>query len=387
MHAVAKPDAKGPLQLQPPSLIQPVQRREESSPRLVPLKKEFKAKVDLRAQDLLSASAGAGLEPGVYSAKVENSMLFGRKAADLTARLVRRFVAKKFDSLEASPAFAALQTLRARFGELNPNNPDDLLGWTKVFGVIPAGNKLGSYFKAYQTAIPELAAELGKLRRARRRLENEAKALNSAQDEIWSAMTKLEAAIYYATTLRSALNSRRSTLASLAPAQALCLEVAEGQLADAFRAWSSQQVNNVNTYLAMEALKKTYRELITGLREVEALSAAALASAQTVANSCGYALKSLPTLTEQMPQPERAAKVSVAPARDGKDFKNDVRLRLNHIRETTTSALYAMRELDEFRFQAIGVVKYNSYKLLQSFIPSPNHPAQELTGPAALRVG
>lgn len=367
-----------PVRLKSPNRIQAVQRQEPTAPRLVPLKKEFKAKVDLLTHELIEAATSAVFEPGVYAVKLEDSLAFGRKAADRTSRLVRRFVAKTFDGLETSPAYASVGTLREQFSNLNPNNPDELLESDKVFGLIPLGNKLNSYFKSYEAAIPGIKTGLSELKAARLTLENEAAALTAAQDEIWATMAKLEAAVYYTATLGRAVDEQANSLLTDKPEQALCLEVAAGHIRDAFDAWSSQQLNNVNTYLSMEALKKAYRELIAGLKQIESSSMTALASAQTVAGASGLQLKAISTLTKPMYLQDAAVQTQAAYAAKLEGFASDPRSGLAYIRAAISTALHAMRELDAFRFQAIGVIKHNN-KLLQAFI-APAGPQTQATG-------
>jgi hypothetical protein len=368
-----------PVRLKSPEVLKEVPLPDLPTQRLAPLKKEFKAMVDRLAGELMQLASSADYNPDAYAEKLEHSLKFGRKAADHTSRLVRRFVANNFDGLEASPAYAAVGTLRSQFGDLNPNNPDDLLETDKILGLLPIQRKLSSYFKQYQAAVPAIKGSLAELRAARLALESEAKALGQDEDELWTAMMKLEAATYFANTLGSDVEAQAAAALASNPEQAVSLTCASGTIKKAFDAWSLQQMTNANTYHSAEALKKAYSELIAGLKQIEASSMATLAAAQTASGAAGFKLNAMPVLAESV-----AGVSGKSSGRHGlDDLASDPHKALSALRATTSSALYAMRELDAFRFQAIGVVKQND-KLLHSIIESARLPKTELGPPCHL---
>jgi uncharacterized protein YaaN involved in tellurite resistance len=280
--------------------------------------------------------------------------------------------------VESSPAYKALQDIRAQLDDLNPGNDGDLMQPRKLLGLIPFGNKLEAYFRKYQSAAEQLKTSMGQLYAARDDMQKDVIAIESTRGKLWEAMTKLAAASRFATQLDTQLDERVRALEPTDPqrAQALRQEVlfyARQNLQDI----QTQQAVCVNGYLALDVLKKTGREMINGCTRVATTGMSALAVAQTVARATGNQIRVMEmlqgvnaTIGNLISETGRQLNQHVDQTTQ---FAQNPMLGIEKMKEMFDQTFQAMDTMDNFRTKAIEVMGQNNAMIRDQLARADNY--------------
>ena len=353
------------LVLQPPEALQPVTPAE--SPDKVPLDPAVQQAVDRQVEGFISAMlAEPNVESEGFKAKVDAAFRLGREEIASAASLMTgRFMERNFVGLETSAAFKAIQELRQRLDELNPGHEGNLFAPQKLLGMIPWGNRLQAYFRKFQSASAQLQTAMQQVYAARDDMQRDAVEIENVKAKLWDSMTKLKAAIHFATELDRRLADRLAPLKANDPMRARALEqevlfYARQNLQDML----TQQAVSVNGYLSLDILKKTAREMVNGCNRIATTGMSALATAQTVARATGNQIQVIEmlqgvsgTIGDLVSETSRQLGAHVE--RTG-EFASNPLIAIDKLREGFDNTFKAMDAMDSFRSKAIEVMGRNN---------------------------
>ncbi|MEX8509120.1 MAG: toxic anion resistance protein, partial [Leptothrix ochracea] len=112
--------------LEPPEVLAPVPV--ESAREAVPLKAELKAQIDDQVLRFIDALSTEDLHSDAFRSRLDSAFALGKEDISNASNLMQgRFMQRNFVGVEDSPAFKAIQDIRAQLDELNPGNEGDLL--------------------------------------------------------------------------------------------------------------------------------------------------------------------------------------------------------------------------------------------------------------------
>ena len=265
----------------------------------VPLSPETSAQVDAQVDNFIGKLLSEDLHSDAFKTRMDSAFRLGKEEVSSAASLMTgRFMERNFVGLEDSAAYKAIAELRGQLDKLNPGRDGDLLAPQKILGFIPFGNKLQSYFRAYQTAGAQLQKTMEQLHTARDDMLRDTVELEATRGKLWESMLRLKAAIRFCEQLDARLAAQVTALKTSDPERAKALEqevlyYARQNLSDLY----TQLAVSVNGYLALGELKKTGREVMNGCDRVATTGMSALAVAQTVARATGNQIKVMEMLT------------------------------------------------------------------------------------------
>ena len=382
-----------PFKLEPPEVITPV--AVEAAREAVPLKPELQQQVDAQVLRFIDALAAEDVHSDAFKQRLDSAFALGREEISNASALMQgRFMQRNFAGIEDSPAYKAIEAIRAQLDELNPGRDGDLMQPRKLLGLIPFGSKLEAYFRKYQSAAEQLKTSMSQLYAARDDMQKDVVDIEATRAKLWDAMTKLAAAQRFAQQLDSRLDEKVKSLEASDPAkaQALRQEVlfyARQNLQDI----QTQQAVCVNGYLALDVLKKTGREMINGCTRVATTGMSALAVAQTVARATGNQIRVMEmlgavnaTIGNLISETGRALNQHVDATTQ---FSSNPMLGIEKIKEMFDQTFKAMDAMDTFRAKAIDVMGQNNTIIRQQLERADTYvdrtrqqQAREAAGPA-----
>ena len=382
-----------PFKLEPPEVITPV--AVEAAREAVPLKPELQQQVDAQVLRFIDALAAEDVHSDAFKQRLDSAFALGREEISNASALMQgRFMQRNFAGIEDSPAYKAIEAIRAQLDELNPGRDGDLMQPRKLLGLIPFGSKLEAYFRKYQSAAEQLKTSMSQLYAARDDMQKDVVDIEATRAKLWDAMTKLAAAQRFAQQLDSRLDEKVKSLEASDPAkaQALRQEVlfyARQNLQDI----QTQQAVCVNGYLALDVLKKTGREMINGCTRVATTGMSALAVAQTVARATGNQIRVMEmlqgvnaTIGNLISETGRALNQHVDATTQ---FASNPMLGIDKIKEMFDQTFKAMDAMDTFRAKAIDVMGQNNTIIRQQLERADTYvdrtrqqQAREAAGPA-----
>jgi uncharacterized protein YaaN involved in tellurite resistance len=272
------------LVLTPPAPVVAV--APEKAAGLVPLddaqKSELSSRVDVFIRDLTA------LDPNSpeFGQRTEQLMHIGQREIAEAAGHSNRFLDRPVKAMDKESSVGAdLAQLRRTVEDLDPGGRD-LLKPRKLFGIVPFGNKMRTYFDGYKSAQTHIASILARLTSGKDELLKDNAAIDIERQALWASMRRLEQMIHVSRALDSGLE-----------AKALELEVSEPMKAKALRENAlfavrqrstdllTQMAVSVQGYLALDLVKKNNIELMKGVDRASTTTVAALRTAVTVAQA------------------------------------------------------------------------------------------------------
>lgn len=363
--------------LEPPEVIQAVPA--EAAREAVPLKPELQQQVDDQVLRFIDALANEDLHSEGFRSRLDSAFALGKEEVSNASSLMQgRFMQRNYVGIEDTPAFKAINDIRAQLDELNPGNDGDLMQPRKLLGIIPFGNKLEAYFRKYQSAADQLKTSMTQLYAARDDMQKDVVDIEATRAKLWEAMQKLAAASRFATTLDTKLEEKVKSLEHSDPqrAQALRQEVlfyARQNLQDL----QTQQAVCVNGYLALDVLKKTGREMMNGCTRVATTGMSALAVAQTVARATGNQIRVMEmlqgvnaTIGNLISETGRALNQHVDQTTQ---FAQNPMLGIEKMKEMFDQTFQAMDAMDTFRAKAIDVMGQNNAMIREQLARADNY--------------
>lgn len=392
--------SKDAFVLQAPEVMTPVS--EQMAKTAVPLTDDLKNAVDEQVEHFMQGLLTEDLQSDGFKARLDSAFALGREEISIASTLMQgRLMQANFIGMEDSSAFKAIQEMRGYLDGLNPGKEGDLFQPKKLFGLIPYGNKLQSYFRKYQGAAGQLQKSMQQLYAARDDMQRDVIDIEATRHKLWEAMQKLNAAIHFAETLDRRLHERVQILKTTDALRAQALEqevlfYARQNLQDML----TQQAVCTNAYLALDVLKKTGREMMNGCSRVATTGMSALAVAQTLARATGNQMKVMDALsgingTIENLVAETGRQLNQHADKIGQFAQNPM-LGIDKLKEMFEQTFKAMDAMDTFRSKAIDVMGQNN-QILQQQLQKAEHyldkhrqqqaraaTQQKLSGPVAL---
>ncbi len=350
--------------LTPPEILEPVPATQAGD--LVTVKPERQAALEQKADQFLDTLMTQDVHSADFKAKLDQAFALGREEISVAASLLQgRLMEKNFVDASGTPAFQAISELRGHLDTLNPGNDGNLLQPNKIFGIIPWGNKLQSYFRRYQSAASQIKACMTQLYAARDDIQKDLADVESQRAKIWAGMEKMAEAIQFAKLLDQKIADRVEGLKATDALRARALEqevlfYARQNLTDMY----TQQAVSINGYLALDVIKKTGRELMNGCSRVATTGMSALAVAQTVARATGNQMEVMDmlnsvggTIGKLIQQTGEQLNNHVTATTE---FAKNPMLGVDEIKRMFDQTYKAMDAMDTFRSEAITVMGRNN---------------------------
>lgn len=226
-------------------------------------------------QEKLSAIHNLGSKEIRDAANVSNAML---------NRPVKAIDSGIFD--ESSPIAEGLVELRTTVEDLDPSKHGDLLSPSKLFGIIPWGNKLRKYFLKYETSQKHINAIINKLLKSQDLLRKDNAAIEQEKANLWELMQKMQQYVYMGKKLDEAIESRVADIEMRDPEKARVVkEELLFYVRQKVQDLLTQLAVSIQGYLALDMVRKNNLELIKGVDRATTTTVSALRTAVIVAQA------------------------------------------------------------------------------------------------------
>ena len=353
------------LTLTPPEVIAPVVD-DAIATDMVPLDPASAVKIEAQVKGFIAGLLTEDLQSDAFKSKLDSAFRLGKEEISNAASLMTgRFMERNFVGVEDTKTFKSLNDMRNLLDDLNPGKQGDLLQPNKILGMIPFGNKLQAYFRKYESAGSQLQSVMAGIHASRDDMQRDTVEIEQVKVRLWDAMQKVKGAIYFATELDKQIALQVETLKGTEPLRAKALEqevlfYARQNLMD----MQTQMAININGYLAMDVLKKTAREMISGCDRVATSGMSALATAQTVARATGNQIQVMEMLTGVSNAigdlvTESSRQLGAHVEKTG-EFAQNPLIAIEKMQEMFDNTFKAMDAMDTFRSKAIDVMGKNN---------------------------
>lgn len=273
------------LTLDPPQPLQTVQPEQAAG--LVPLKEDQKSQLDEKVDQFVNELVALDSNSPDFGKKVDQLTSMGRKEIAEAAGHSNRFLDRPVKAIDKDTGIGAnLTELRRTVEDLDPGRGGALSKPRKLFGLIPMGGKLRSYFHKYQSAQSHIGAILSALASGKDELLMDNAAIDVERANMWKTMGKLEQMIHISKTMDQKLEDKANDLDASEPAKAKAIrETALFYTRQRTTDLLTQMAVTVQGYLALDLVKKNNVELVKGVDRASTTTVAALRTAVTVAQA------------------------------------------------------------------------------------------------------
>lgn len=273
------------LVLTPPDPVEPVEK--EKAAGLVPVGAEQTKELEARADAFIDELIALDQNSPDFGKKVEQLTHMGKREISEASSHSNRFLARPMKGMDDKSGVGAdIVALRRTIEDLDPKSRGNLLEPKKLFGVLPFGDKLRSYFDEYKSAQSHISTILERLENGKDELLKDNAAIDVERRSLWVSMGKLEEMIYVGRTLDRKLEEKAAELDLNSPDKARALR--EGPLFSVRQRLTdllTQMAVSVQGYLALDLVKKNNTELVKGVDRASTTTVSALRTAVTVAQA------------------------------------------------------------------------------------------------------
>ena len=273
------------LTLDPPDALQPMTTADASG--LVPLKTEEVSELDRKVAQFVDELAALDSNSPEFGKKVDALTAMGRKEIAEAAGASNRFLDRPVKAIDSDTGIGAdLTELRKTVEALDPAKNGRLTPGRKLFGLIPFGGRIKSYFRQYQSSQTHISAILARLGSGKDELLMDNAAIDTERSGLWKTMHKLEQMIHISKTLDTSLEDKANELDATEPAKAKAIrESALFYTRQRTTDLLTQMAVTVQGYLALDLVKKNNVELVKGVDRASTTTVSALRTAVTVAQA------------------------------------------------------------------------------------------------------
>jgi uncharacterized protein YaaN involved in tellurite resistance len=273
------------LKLDAPEALQAVPPSEAAG--LVPLKSEETGELDKRVAQFVDELAALDSNSPEFGKKVDQLTAMGRKEIAEAAGASNRFLDRPVKAIDSDTGIGAdLTELRKTVEDLDPAKNGRLTPGRKLFGLIPFGGRIKSYFRQYQSSQTHISAILARLASGKDELLMDNAAIDTERAGLWKTMHKLEQMIHISKVLDKTLEDRANDLDATDPAKAKAIrETALFYTRQRTTDLLTQMAVTVQGYLALDLVKKNNVELVKGVDRASTTTVSALRTAVTVAQA------------------------------------------------------------------------------------------------------
>jgi uncharacterized protein YaaN involved in tellurite resistance len=282
------PTQHTPLQLTPPEPVPSVSLRQADG--AVKLEPAEVADLHAKIESFISEIVETPANTEAFQDKVNRVHRLGnadiRAAAAISNRLLDRPM-QALDTLDRkSTVGRALIDLRQQIDDLNPRNYGDLLSPKKLFGIIPAGDKLRDYFDTYRSAQSHLKGIIQSLLDGQDELMKDNAAIEEEKRNAWALMKKLEQYVLMGKELDAALEARLAAIEAQDAQKAKTVrEEMQFYVRQKVQDLLTQLAVTMQGYLAIDMIRRNNLELIKGVDRATTTTVSALRTAVLVAQA------------------------------------------------------------------------------------------------------
>lgn len=272
------------LKLTPPDPV-PVVSAERASG-LVPVSEDKRTRLDDKVDSFVDELIALDAKSPDFGKKVDQITNMGRKEIMAAAGMSNRFLDRPVRAMDQESGVGAdLAELRRTVEDLDPGRKGKM-GTRKLFGIIPFGSKLKTYFDSYASAQTHIQSILSRLASGKDELLMDNAAIDVERQKLWEAMGNLEQMIHISRTLDTRLEERAADLDASDPAKAKAIrETALFYVRQRTQDLLTQMAVSVQGYLALDLVKKNNVELVKGVDRASTTTVGALRTAVTVAQA------------------------------------------------------------------------------------------------------
>lgn len=356
--------AVAPLVLTPPDVLAPVAPAQTKN--VVQIGAERQAKIDQQLEGFLAALLNEDLRSDSFRQRLDQAFSIGRKEIAAATTMTNSFTSKDFVGEENTPAYKAIADMRQLFDSLNPAREGDLFSPTKVLGIpVPFGNKLARYLRRYESAGKQIGALHAHVLEAKDEVGKGVSELGLVRQQLWDALSNLQAVEYFITKLDERLSTQIESLrgTDLDRAKALEQEVlyyVRQNVGDVL----ATKALTINAYNVAGELRKTGREVINGCDRTATLGMAALSIAVTLARATGTQMKTMEMLAGSKKSIEDLITWTGTALNEHvqrtTEFASNPILGVETLQEMFNQTFQAMDTMDNFRNQALSSMKTNN---------------------------
>lgn len=282
------PTEQAPIQLTPPEPVPAVSVKQADG--AVKLEPSERADLDAKIQAFVDEIVNTPSHTEAFEEKVNRVHGLGvadiRAAASISNRLLERPM-HALDTLDqTSPVGKALIDLRQQIDDLNPKNYGDLLSPKKLFGLIPAGDRLRDYFDSYRSAQSHLKSIIQALLDGQDELMKDNAAIDEEKRNAWALMKRLEQYVHMGKGIDAALEAKLAAIEAMDPEKARTVrEEMQFYVRQKIQDLLTQLAVTMQGYLAIDMIRKNNLELIKGVDRATTTTVSALRTAVLVAQA------------------------------------------------------------------------------------------------------
>ena len=260
-----EPSALVPLDLTAPEPVKAVSK--EQADVSIELDRKTAGDLNAKIEAFVKEVIGADTGSAAFQADIDRVHQMGnqdiRAAAAISNRLLQRPL-HALDTLDrTSPVSRALVDLRQQIDDLNPSRRGDLLAPKRLFGLIPAGDRLRDYFDSYRSAQSHLNSIVQALLDGQDELIKDNAAIEEEKRNAWALMKKIEQYVYLGKELDRALDARLAEIEAQDQQKARVVrEEIQFYVRQKVQDLLTQLAVTMQGYLAIDMIRKNNLELI-----------------------------------------------------------------------------------------------------------------------------
>ncbi len=253
---------------------------------LVSIGSETKTKLEERVDGFIDDLVATDANSPEFGQKVDQIANMGRAEIAAAALQSNRFLDRPTRSLDRDGTVGSdLVALRQTVEDLDPTR-QGMLSQKKLFGLIPYGGSVRTYFDKYESAQGHISAILGRLANGKTELLKDNGDIDIERQNLWAAMGRLEQMVHVAKTLDERLEAKAAELDATEPDKAKAMrESALFYVRQRRQDILTQLAVSVQGYLALDLVKKNNVELVKGVDRASTTTVGALRTAVTVAQA------------------------------------------------------------------------------------------------------
>lgn len=275
------------LTLTPPAPVKAVAPQQASA--MVKLDGNTLMMLDNKVKGFVDTMVQLDAHSPEFISKVNSIHALGSNEIRAAANISNRMLERPTADLQAGPnggVAKGLLDLRTTIEKLDPTKQGDLFSPRKLFGLIPLGNKVQSYFLQYQSAQSHLNAIIQTLYRSQDELRKDNAAIEQEKVKAWELMQKLEQYAYLGKKLDEELDARLAVMDSQDPEKAKVVrEEMQFYLRQKVQDLLTQLAVTIQGYLALDMVRKNNLELVKGVDRATTTTISALRTAVVVAQA------------------------------------------------------------------------------------------------------
>jgi uncharacterized protein YaaN involved in tellurite resistance len=272
------------ITLEPPAPVPAV--APERAAGLVSIGGDTKTKLEERVDGFITDLVASDANSPEFGQKVDQIANMGRAEIAAASMQSNRFLDRPTRAMDRDGSVGNdLVALRQTVEDLDPTR-QGMLSQKKLFGLIPYGGSVRTYFDKYESAQGHISAVLGRLANGKTELIKDNADIDVERQNLWAAMGRLEQMVHVAKTLDERLEAKAADLDATDPEKAKAIrESALFYVRQRRQDILTQLAVSVQGYLALDLVKKNNVELVKGVDRASTTTVSALRTAVTVAQA------------------------------------------------------------------------------------------------------